>query len=75
MSFSLGGFVKDVRSAVHAEILGDSKWVDRYSAALASGDTAKCIRMLNARHDQAIKGTDSKPGVAAFIHLNFAQAI
>lgn len=60
-----GRFLKDVRNAVHADVLGDSKWLDRYDAALKSGDTAKCVRMLNARHDQAIKGTDSKPGVAA----------
>lgn len=62
-----GRFVKDVRAAVHADVLNDKKWLDRYSSALASNDTAKCVRMLNARHDQAIKGTDSKGGVAAGI--------
>jgi hypothetical protein len=62
-----GRFLKDVRNAVHNEVLNDSKWLDKYSAALASGDTAKCVRMLNARHDQAIKGTENKPGVASVI--------
>lgn len=62
-----GRFVKDVRNAVHNEILNDTKWLDRYSAALASGDTVKCVRMLNARHDLAIKGNDTKPGVGATI--------
>lgn len=62
-----GRFVKDVRNAVHHEILNDSKWLDRYSEALASGDTQKCIRMLNKRHDQAIRGTEDKPGVAQVI--------
>lgn len=62
-----GRFLKDVRNAVHAEVLNDSKWLDRYAAALAANDVAKCVRMLNARHDQAIKGTDLKPGVASVI--------
>lgn len=58
-------FIKDARATVHAEVLGDNKFIDRYSAALASGDTAKCVRMLNTRHDQAIKGDGQKPGVVA----------
>lgn len=58
-------FLKDVRATIHAEVLGDDKWLDRYSKALASNDTEKCKRMMNARHDQAIKGTDSKAGVVA----------
>jgi hypothetical protein len=62
-----GRFLKDVRSAVHNEVLNDAKWLDVYSNALASGDTAKCVRMLNKRHDQAVKGTETKPGVAAQI--------
>ena len=60
-----GRFLKDVRRAIHDEVLADEKWLNRYSDALALNDTAKCVRMLNARHDQAIKGTDSKPGVVA----------
>lgn len=62
-----GRFLKDVRNAVHNEILNDGKWLDRYTAALNSNDTAKCVRMLNKRHDEAIKGTDDKAGVAATI--------
>lgn len=58
-------FLKDARSAIHANVLADTKWLDRYSAALASGDTAKCVRMLNARHDQAINGSGNTPGVVA----------
>jgi hypothetical protein len=60
-----GRFLKDARSAIHANVLGDSKWLDRYSAALASNDQAKCVRMLNARHDQAINGVGDTPGVVA----------
>lgn len=56
-------FVKDVKSAIHESVLSDEKWLDRYSSALASGDTAKCVRMLNARHDQAINGNGREPGV------------
>lgn len=66
-----GRFLKDVRNAVHNEVLNDSKWLDRYSAALATGDTAKCVRMLNARHDAAIKGTETKPGVASVIFADW----
>lgn len=62
-----GRFLKDVRNAVHHEILNDAKWLDLYSAALGAGDTAKCVRMLNKRHDQAIQGTEHKPGVAGEI--------
>ena len=69
-----GRFLKDVRNAVHNEVLNDTKWLDRYSAALASGDTAKCVRMLNARHDQAIKGTENKPGVASAIFAEWFGA-
>ena len=58
-------FLKDVNRAVHEEVLHDTKWLDRYDAALKAGDTAKCVRMLNARHDQAIKGDGTKPGVVA----------
>ena len=60
-----GRFLKDVRSAIHANVLSDGKWLDRYSAALASNDTAKCVRMLNARHDQAINGVGDTVGVVA----------
>ena len=63
-----------MRNAVHNEVLNDTKWLDRYSAALASGDTAKCVRMLNARHDQAIKGTENKPGVASAIFAEWFGA-
>lgn len=69
-----GRFLKDVRNAVHNEVLNDTKWLDRYSAALSSGDTAKCVRMLNARHDQAIKGTENKPGVASAIFAEWFGA-
>jgi len=62
-----GRFLKDVRNAVHQEILHDDKWLDRYSEALASGDTQKCVRMLNKRHDQALHGTEDRPGVATVI--------
>jgi hypothetical protein len=60
-----GRFVKDVTAAIHANVLKDDKWLDRYSTALASNDTAKCVRMLNARHDQAITGNGREPGVVA----------
>lgn len=56
-------FMKDVRSAIHQSVLKDQKWLDRYSDALGSGDTAKCVRMLNARHDQAVNGNGREPGV------------
>jgi hypothetical protein len=60
-----GRFLKDVRRAVHENVLSDTKWLDRYSAALATNDTAKCVRLLNARHDQAINGVGDTPGVVA----------
>jgi hypothetical protein len=69
-----GRFLKDVRKEVQQEILGDEKWLDRYNDALLAGDTQKCIRMLNKRHDQAIKGTDEKPGVAATIFADWFGA-
>jgi hypothetical protein len=69
-----GRFLKDVRKEMEQEILADEKWLDRYSEALHSGDTKKCIRMLNKRHDEAIKGTDDKPGVAATIFADWFGA-
>lgn len=69
-----GRFLKDVKNAVHNEILNDTKWLDRYTAVLHSGDTQKAVRMLNARHDLAIKGTDSKAGVASVIFSDWFGA-
>lgn len=56
-------FMADVRRAIHESVLADEPWLDRYTAALAKGDVGKCTRMLNARHDEAIKGNGTKPGV------------
>jgi hypothetical protein len=60
-------FVKDVTSQIHQSVLQDSKWLDSYSQALAKGNTQKCVRMLNARHDLAIKGNEHEPGIVAKI--------
>jgi hypothetical protein len=62
-----GRFLKDVTRAIHENVLKDEKWMDRYAKALVANDTAKCVRMLNARHDQAITGNDREPGVVSAI--------
>lgn len=56
-------FMQDVKQSIHRSVLADNKFIDRYAAALAAGDTAKCTRMVNARHDLAIKGDGHKEGV------------
>ena len=56
-------FMADVTQTIHKNVLADKNFVNRFDAALKSGDTAKCVRMLNSRHDLAIKGDGHKDGV------------
>jgi hypothetical protein len=56
-------FVQDVKNSIFASVRGDAGWLDRYSKALSSNDTAKAVRMLNARHDAAIQGTEKSKSV------------
>ena len=60
-------FVKDVRAQIHQAVLNDDKWLDRYSRTLATGNVEKCVRMLNARHDLALKGNEHEPSVVTRI--------
>lgn len=56
-------FMSDVKAAIHKQVRGDDAWLGRYSAALNGGDVDKAARMLNTRHDQAVNGTATQPGV------------
>lgn len=56
-------FVQNVKNAIYASVREDRGWLDRYYKALTTNDTAKAVRMLNARHDQAIQGTEKAKSV------------